>query len=1010
MANKKTIKKSALAPTILIAGGAGFVGSHLAEVLLKKEARVIVLDNFSTGKEVHVNHLLNNPKFALFDVDINSGIPEEIESVDYIFHLAGLEEYLYSKEELNLDSLLTNAVGTKNLLDLAKKSDAKFLLASSTDVYEGMMSQLSLDKYFGNTLEAEKKYSLTEAKRYAEALVWEYYKKYNTDIRVVRLPEVYGPRMSLDSTGSLGTFLRNLIDGKDLTVYDEGTDKEHYLYINDAVAGMVKALLQEGTEGKIFSLIEKEPISVLEAAYLVKSLADRKLEITYKDKKSSIKTKNGVIDTYNLSIIKWSAQTSLKDGLIETLKWFNYGVNQNTFKQAKFIDKNSLDDLFVKAKEYSPAPEMTISYKQLPKIKKPRKKLNIKPINFKVPKLSAPNISYTSKLSLFLIIFFSFLFVFIINPFYKTYTSTRSALTNIEQVPDAVSMFNTQKAEELALQAKQDFQKSQKYFKTVDWLYKLGGQSAKYESTSRLLSSITYFSNVTLELSKALIPYSELWETIKPNSEKEFSIEKLDNSKLFITNAKNSLQLALADFSQVEKNNIPSVAAQEYDSFSDMINVAEQGLDMLSTFSTSLPDLIGFNEPKNYLILFQNNHELRPTGGFIGSYAILTMNNGKIDSLNIDDIYNPDGQLDVRNIKVSPPKPIADFLAEDRLYIRNANWDPDFNESSKQIMELFNRIDGIELAGVISMDLHLVKSLINVTGPIYLAAFNEEITQENLYERTQFNSSYDYTEGSQQKRQFLTVLGSKLIESLFSVENEKLSMLMSTLLEGLNERHLQISLSSSQLSVLLNQNNWDGALVTTPGDYLQVVNANLGGTKANYYVQNDMSYEVSSKTRDGLLRGKVVLEYEHTGIDEAWPGGPYTNYVRVLTQDGSKLTGASINQNESFEEDIFEDVVISKVGNYNSFETSFVLEPSSKTILTLYYDLPEYLSVTKESTDYNLVWQKQPGTNDDGFTYSFKPPFGMEFDEVSGKVSLIEGAAFSNGKLNKDFTASFSLK
>src|SRR5690349_17067330 len=199
MPRKSVIKKSALVPTALIAGGAGFIGSHLSEALLAKGARVVVLDNFKTGKEIHVKHLLSHKNFALYDVDINNGIPAEIESVDYVIHLAGLEEYLFSKEYTDLNSLLTNAFGTKHLLDLAERSSGKFLLASSIDVYEGRMSQLDITDYFGKNRIDENKYMITEAKRYAEALVWEYYKKNSTNVRIVRLPEVYGPRMNLDA-------------------------------------------------------------------------------------------------------------------------------------------------------------------------------------------------------------------------------------------------------------------------------------------------------------------------------------------------------------------------------------------------------------------------------------------------------------------------------------------------------------------------------------------------------------------------------------------------------------------------------------------------------------------------------------------------------------------------------------------------------------------------------------------------------------------------------------------
>ncbi len=119
MPKTNVIKKSVKIPTVLIAGGAGFVGSHLAETILLQGARVIVLDDFSTGKKTYVDKLLANPSFALFNGDINQGVPLEIESVEYVVHLAALEEYLYNNDYLNLDLLLTNGIGTKNLLDFA---------------------------------------------------------------------------------------------------------------------------------------------------------------------------------------------------------------------------------------------------------------------------------------------------------------------------------------------------------------------------------------------------------------------------------------------------------------------------------------------------------------------------------------------------------------------------------------------------------------------------------------------------------------------------------------------------------------------------------------------------------------------------------------------------------------------------------------------------------------------------------------------------------------------------
>jgi nucleoside-diphosphate-sugar epimerase len=338
--NEQVIKKSALSPTILIAGGAGFIGTHLAEKLLTQDARVIVIDQLDTEKDVFLSKLNQNPKFAAFNANINEGIPDKIQSVDYIVHLASVESYLFSKDRVDLNSLLTNAIGTKNLLDLAKKSEAKFLLVSSIDVYEGLISPMSLDQYFGTTPEEEKRYSLSEAKRYAEALVWEYYKNYQTDVRITRLPEIYGPKMPLDSTGSLGVFLKNVMEHKNIVIQGEGTEAEYYTFISDAINGIIKALFNNNTEGQIFTLAPQEPHTTLEIAYLLKSLADSEISVEFKSKVNADRTRDPRIpDRGNLKLLKWEPRVDLKTGVKSTMEWFGYNPNEHSFKPTKLIEQ-----------------------------------------------------------------------------------------------------------------------------------------------------------------------------------------------------------------------------------------------------------------------------------------------------------------------------------------------------------------------------------------------------------------------------------------------------------------------------------------------------------------------------------------------------------------------------------------------------------------------------------------------------------------------------------------------
>lgn len=1020
---EQVIKKSALSPTVLIAGGAGFIGSHLAQALLQRDARVIVLDNFKTGKDVYISSLVKNPKFAFFDADINQDISENIHSVDYIVHLAGVETYLYSRDEVSLDSLLTNAIGTKNLLDLAQKSEAKFLLVSSVDVYQGFLSPVDLEHYFGKTQEEERKYSLTEAKRFAEALVWEYYKNNQTDVRIVRLPEVYGPRMNLNSSGNLGRLLQSLLENKALDIYGEGTEKEYYLHVSDAISGLTKALFNNRTEGKIFTLAPEEPHAVLEIAYLLKSLADGEVQVSFKHKKEGEPVSTKIPDRGEIDILKWEPKVGFKSGIDNTLKWFGYESNVHTFKPSQLIAKkkeekakekgmliSSLVDIKERLKgEETPAKPISIQKekpeeKWVEQVGKPKKRLPFpklhlpKIIKEKWSRLSQMEPQNKRALATTTAVGVA-LFVFIFMPFIQTSVNAKTGINKLQDVAEKLSQMEPDLAKDSANKAFQKFYKAQKSLRRSRWFFNLTGQQEFHTSFGALLSSATNFSRGTYYISKAAPPFTQIWEASKPNSDIQLDSEAFLEAEINLNEAKNSLQQALADYKRVNIDALSINLQTQTQKYEETLEGLITWVDTASVLATDIPNLFGANdELKRYLILFQNSHEIRPTGGFIGSYAVVEVQNGKIVTLTIDDVYNPDGQISVRDIKVDPPEPLGTLLNEDRAYIRNANWEPSFPESAKDIEDLYFRVTGKEVHGIAAIDLFFAENILRVTGPVFLTAFGEEITTNNLYERAQFHSEFNYENDSSQKRTFLTTFGGKLLEAIFALPNEKMPELITEVEKALEEKHLMGTLSNSTFNSELEKHGWDGSLKNIEGaDYLYVVNANVGGTKANYYVQNQMEYTVTSQTRDGLLRGVLTLTYNHTGTDNAWPGGPYKDYVRVLTQEGSNLTGATLNTGEETK-NIFEELVISKIDKYNTFETLLELQPQETAVLTFYYDLPQQLSITALNREYNLYWQKQPGTRGDTIILRFDPPFGLKangHDQITTEAELTTDRAFS---------------
>ncbi|OGC67987.1 hypothetical protein A2450_02185 [candidate division WWE3 bacterium RIFOXYC2_FULL_40_11] len=784
------------------------------------------------------------------------------------------------------------------------------------------------------------------------------------------------------------------------------------------------------TKGNIYSLVGGEPVSVLEVAYLVKSMADAELDVKYSPYLSPVKQGPRDVDTFNLGDLAWEPKVALKEGIVKTLSWFGYKVNSLSFKPARYIQDHiasravtappiATTPMPIYAYEpgfKAPAANVPTSFSPNPYpyinkrnpvgelIKKLRDivRKGIKTTGA-LPRITAHSVSPKVSRSLTIgAILAAAVITFVVFPVFQVFSKAEHGKLALMAVRDPSNHFDSEQIKNNLKTATEDFTSSRSYLVKVKWLFKISGKKEQYNATYRLLSSLINFSKSGEELADVVKPMEALWAIIRPDTDETMDSSYFDSAKFSLLNARNTIGLASADFKNISIPDLPEKLQEPARVYGVYLEQIDSGLVLASAVVADLPQILGASSKKTYMVWFQNSNEIRPTGGFIGSYGLLTFENGKLKDLTIDDIYNPDGQIDLRGISVPSPSPIAELLGENGLHLRNSNWSPDFPSSVVAFDDLYYRVTGEDIDGYLAVDLSFAKELINVTGPLFLAAYDEQITSENLYERTQYHSDFNFEAGSDAKRGFLTVLGSKLLEKIFATPKDKISPLLGSIEKSLDERHFQIYFKNSSLNAFLKSRNWDGSLADSEGDYLQVVNANLGGTKANYYVQNTMEYEVDSLTRDGILRGTLALNYKHTGEGDAWPGGPYTNYVRVLTQAGSKLTGAKFIYKDNTTLDIFDRIRVSSVGRYSSFETTFKLEPTSSLTLLLNYDLPEGLSITKDFQDYTMLWQKQSGTHDDVFNFKFNAPFGMTLNQFSSNLEQKNNLVEDTGVLDKD--------
>ncbi len=307
---------------MLVTGGAGFLGSHLCEYLLERGYHVICLDNFLTGSEKNIEHLLKNKNFKYIKADVSRPFTLlPFHSFTFLFHLASPAspvDYQNHPEE----TALTNSVGTYNLLKLAVKNKAKFLLASTSEIYGDPLEHPQKESYWGNVNTFGVRSCYDEAKRFAETLVYIFIHKYNLDARVIRIFNTYGPRMQKDDGRVVSNFINQALSGEPLTVYGKGEQTRSFCYVSDLIEGIYKAMLEKNTNGEVFNLGNPGEYTVMELANKIRKLTGSKSKIVYKPLPKDDPTKRRPDISKAKEVLNWEPKVSLDEGLQKTIEYY----------------------------------------------------------------------------------------------------------------------------------------------------------------------------------------------------------------------------------------------------------------------------------------------------------------------------------------------------------------------------------------------------------------------------------------------------------------------------------------------------------------------------------------------------------------------------------------------------------------------------------------------------------------------------------------------------------------
>jgi dTDP-glucose 4,6-dehydratase len=310
---------------ILISGAAGFLGSHLSDRLLKDGHEVVGLDNFITGSRDNIAHLMGNERFIFFKHDISNYIfvPGKIDAVLHFASPASpnpLSPLAYFN--LPIQTMKAGALGTHNTLGVAKAQNARFLLASTSEIYGDPLVHPQTESYPGNVDPVGTRAVYDEAKRFAESLTMAYHRQHGVDTRIVRIFNTYGPRMDLEDGRALPNFLKQALLGQPLTVYGDGRQTRSFCYVDDLIEGIVCLLMSD--EHMPVNVGNPIEMTMLEFAETINKVVGNKAGITIvPDARSERDPQRRQPDiTRARKVLDWEPKVSLEQGLLKTIPYF----------------------------------------------------------------------------------------------------------------------------------------------------------------------------------------------------------------------------------------------------------------------------------------------------------------------------------------------------------------------------------------------------------------------------------------------------------------------------------------------------------------------------------------------------------------------------------------------------------------------------------------------------------------------------------------------------------------
>ncbi|MBU1167480.1 DUF4012 domain-containing protein [Patescibacteria group bacterium] len=567
-----------------------------------------------------------------------------------------------------------------------------------------------------------------------------------------------------------------------------------------------------------------------------------------------------------------------------------------------------------------------------------------------------------------MLLVFGILSVVSINPAKAAYASAMEGKSKLMEAQQAVEAQEFERAASLITESKKDFEKTDESIKKLKWVKVIPFARHQFIAAEHLMKG-------SLETVSALETVLNVADRIMSSvgddggggiqdmdSEKKGEILKaLRESSPELERAVSQFELAEMEFEQIPEKGVVEQIAEARSLIQEKLPQIKKIIKEVSAAAKLLPALAGYPEEQSYFILFENNTELRPAGGFIGTYGVSTIKNAEIVEFTTHDVYSLDKDA---NINVEPPwqikKLVNPYLTSWNL--RDANWSPDFPTAAQKAMWFYDIEGGQkEFDGVVAITPDFIGYLLEITGPSQVPGFPYTFTHENIASQLEFHVERNYVSRGidfHERKDIISDLAQVLIAKILTLPKEEWPKVFEVVQRAFLEKHLVLYIENEETENFLKEKNWAGDVKDVSGDFAMVVDANMASLKTDEFIERGFVYEADFS--GDTHTAKMAMSYKNTSPGITWKTTRYRNWNRLYTPQGSELLSIEGNeQGSQFYNEPGQTYEVMDELMKTAFGTFISIEPSEEKTLTYNYTLPDS-AVSKD--EYTLYFQKQIGT------------------------------------------------